>query len=157
MFTFLISQRISSNLHIPFRSSETEREISCPACLCALVGFLCFVMLVPGVLFAQTEVQGDVSGVWNIEGSPYIVLDSLIILEGEQLTIEPGVSVRFERRIDRTLFYILGTLIAIGTEEDSIFFTSNADNPIAWDWSALFVRAHLPQTKSQVPVRNLCL
>ena len=32
MFTFLISQRINSNLHIPFRSSATERELSgCPA------------------------------------------------------------------------------------------------------------------------------
>jgi hypothetical protein len=112
-----------------------------PAYLCALVGFLCFVMIVPAVLVAQTEVQGDVSGVWTVEGSPYIVLDSLIILEGEQLTIEPGVEVRFEPQEEQlpTYFYNFGFLEAIGTEQDSIIFTSNADEPWPWDWGRIWV------------------
>ena len=117
MFTFLISQRISSNLHIPFRSLETERDISIPVRLCALVGFLFFVMLVPGLLVAQTEFQGDVSGVWDSDGNPYIQVGAANVPEEQVLTIMPGVEVIIGE--DMTLTGN-GLIFAIGTEEDTI-------------------------------------
>ena len=33
--------------------------------------------------WAQTEIEGEVSGEWNAEGSPYIVIDSTWVPEGE--------------------------------------------------------------------------
>ncbi|MBT3233556.1 MAG: T9SS type A sorting domain-containing protein [Calditrichaeota bacterium] len=91
-----------------------------PAYLCALVGFLCFVMIVPNVLVAQTEVEGEVSGVWDVEGSPYLVMGSIIIPRDQMLTIEPGVVVSFETSRDSV--YVYGEFQARGTEEDSIVF-----------------------------------
>ena len=59
LFIFSISPHINSNVHIPYRSSATEREISCHARLCSLAGLLCFVMLVPGVLVAQNHLNRE--------------------------------------------------------------------------------------------------
>ncbi len=82
------------------------------------------------ISLAQTEVRGDVSGVWNIEGSPYLAFEGISIPAGEQLTIEPGVEVLFEGELP---FLIYGTLRAVGTEEDSIWFISNdPDNGRRW-------------------------
>ncbi len=50
MFTFLFSQPLTCKFNFHIRSVVAEQDTSCPAWLCALVGFLCFVMLVPGVL-----------------------------------------------------------------------------------------------------------
>ena len=72
--------------------------------------------------FAQTEVAGDVFGVWNVEGSPYIAIEAITVPAGEQLTIEPGVEVRFEEHFP---LVVNGLLRAVGTEEDSIWFITN--------------------------------
>ncbi|MDP8207167.1 MAG: T9SS type A sorting domain-containing protein [Candidatus Electryonea clarkiae] len=74
---------------------------------------------------AQTEVEGDVYGVWDVEGSPYLVVDTLIIPEDSTLLIEPGVTVVFLNQIEhRFPFYVHGTLEAVGEEGDSIYFTA---------------------------------
>ncbi|MDP8207959.1 MAG: right-handed parallel beta-helix repeat-containing protein [Candidatus Electryonea clarkiae] len=76
-------------------------------------------------LHAQTEVEGDVYGVWDEEGSPYLVMDTLTIPEDSTLTIEPGVTVEFQDQDDdRFPFYVIGTLEAVGEEGDSIIFQS---------------------------------
>jgi len=76
-------------------------------------------------LYAQTEVEGDVYGVWDEEGSPYLVIDTLTIPEDSILQIEPGVTVEFQDQDEtRFPFYVHGTLEAIGEENDSIYFTS---------------------------------
>ena len=82
--------------------------------------------------FAETEVQGEVSGVWDADGSPYIVVDSTWIPAEERLTIQPGVTVLFQA--DQG-FYIYGFLIAEGTEEDSIGFTAVDDTTV---WKGLY-------------------
>ena len=84
-----------------------------------------FLNLTVTSLHAQTEVEGDVYGVWDVEGSPYLVVDTLTIPEDSTLTIEPGVTVEFQDQNEtRFPFYVHGTLEAVGEEGDSIYFTS---------------------------------
>jgi hypothetical protein len=72
-----------------------------------------------------TSVKGSVSGTWTRSGSPYIISDYTRVSEGKKLIIEPGVEIRFNGH------YQLGVseaqLQAVGTEKDSIVFTSHRD------------------------------
>ena len=73
-------------------------------------------------------------GIWNIAGSPYVIMGLAIIPADSTLTIEPGVRVEFKSStIDSAfLFPYLdvgwikahGRMIALGSETDSIIFTS---------------------------------
>lgn len=70
---------------------------------------------------AQTTVTGgDVSGIWESVNSPYLITDNISIPNDSTLTIEPGVKVEFQGHYSLT---VLGRLLAIGTEMDSILFT----------------------------------
>jgi len=76
--------------------------------------------------YAQTDVEGDVSGTWNFAGSPYDVVGDLIISEGNTLTIEAGVEVVFTGHYS---FEIYGIMEANGTEEAGIIvFSANQDD-----------------------------
>jgi len=77
------------------------------------------------------EVFGPQSGVWP-SGNLYHVIGDISVPNDETLIIEPGVTIKF---IDYYSFTISGTLIAIGTETDSIFFTSPYRIP--GDWSEI--------------------
>ncbi|MDM7914672.1 MAG: right-handed parallel beta-helix repeat-containing protein, partial [Candidatus Eisenbacteria bacterium] len=66
------------------------------------------------------------SGVWDLAGSPYWVEGDLAVTAGQTLTIEPAVEVRFRGPY---AMRVAGTLLAVGTEADSILFTR--DQPIA--------------------------
>lgn len=79
-------------------------------------------------LFCQTQVRGVVSGVWDINGSPYIAVDDIRIQARESLRIEPGVSVIFERGIS---FLVNGLLIAVG-EEDNLINFSPVQDDVEW-------------------------
>jgi len=57
-----------------------------------IILFLVFLSFsLTGILSAQTEVEGDVYGIWDIEGSPYLVIDTLSNPEKSPFHIEPGV------------------------------------------------------------------
>ena len=72
--------------------------------------------------FAQTEIPaGNVSGTWTQANSPYNINGEITIPNDSTLTIEPGVEVIFTGHYK---FYVYGNLLAIGTEQDSIKFTS---------------------------------
>ena len=72
-------------------------------------------------LFAQTTIPGgDVSGTWEISGSPYLIEGEITIPDGETLAIDPGVLVEFQGHYK---FNVQGRILAEGTEQDSIFFT----------------------------------
>ncbi len=98
-----------------------------------------FFILISTACYSQTEVVGEVSGVWAVDGSPYIVTDNITLPEGEALRIEPGVEVRFQWRPVYIMFQVFGDLTAIGTAEDSIFFTSNAEQPGTGDWRGIYL------------------
>ncbi|GAG67480.1 unnamed protein product, partial [marine sediment metagenome] len=79
-----------------------------------------------------TYVSGTISTdtTWTLSGSPYIVTGGVVVMEGVVLTIEPGVEVKFNTD---TAVQVDGTLIARGTADDKIIFTSCAE-----DWGFIY-------------------
>jgi len=72
-------------------------------------------------LNSQTYITtGEVTGDWDLSGSPYIVEGDLTIAPEERLCIKPGVDVLFSG--DYT-FEIIGRLDANGTTDQNITFT----------------------------------
>jgi len=81
------------------------------------------VALLASIAWADTTwvAENIEGGIWNLEGSPYIITAEVSILnEGEELSIEPGVEVLLA---PYSYFVIQSsTLIANGSPEDSIYF-----------------------------------
>lgn len=78
---------------------------------------------------AQTLITGgQASGTWTLAGSPYYILASVMVPADSTLTIEPGVTVRFQGPFK---LLVMGQVNAVGTETDSITFTA-ADTANGW-------------------------
>ena len=75
-----------------------------------------------------TDVSGHITTdtTWTLAGSPYVVTDDVTVDEGVTLTIEPGVVVKFNDAGDDLI--VNGSLVAQGTEEEPIVFTSLKDD-----------------------------
>jgi parallel beta-helix repeat protein len=73
-----------------------------------------------GPTYVYDDIVSDTN--WIADDSPYIVNQSISILEGVKLTIEPNVTVMFDSGVGLT---IGGTLDAQGTADEEIVFTSN--------------------------------
>ena len=103
----------------------------------ALLFILFLAITLPAVASADTNVSGVISTdtTWTLSDSPYIVTGSTLVNSGVNLTVEPGVVVRFDSGVG---LQINGTLIAIGTDTDNITFTSNQSTPAAGDWAYIF-------------------
>ncbi len=80
---------------------------------------LVFVFTLVNHAIAQTEFEGNVSGEWDTEGSPYIQVGDAQVPEDESLNILPGVEVILGEEMVLTT---VGLLTAIGTEDDTIRF-----------------------------------
>ncbi len=108
--------------HTPFSPQWFKVDALCFFLLLLSLAFV--PLVVPQAIHAETFVSGEVSGVWDVDGSPYLVTDTLIVPEGETLLIEPGVEVIFQDQTDstRTPVYVFGTLEAAGEEGDSVYF-----------------------------------
>jgi hypothetical protein len=80
--------------------------------------------------YAQTNVSGGIynSTTWTAAGSPYIVVDTIVVFPGVTLTIDPGVTVKFED--GKYIEIRQGSFIAQGTAADSITITSNSAAPV---------------------------
>lgn len=75
------------------------------------------------ILQAQTLVPGGpVSGNWQLVNSPYLIQGSVIVQNGQTLTIEPGVQVIFQGSHQ---MFIQGRILAQGTVTDSVKFTAS--------------------------------
>ncbi len=72
-----------------------------------------------GVYPEATFISGELSGTLSIDNSPYFVDGNILITNENTLTIEPGVELFFTGNYS---FEIQGSLIAEGTENDSIKF-----------------------------------
>jgi len=71
---------------------------------------------------------GNVSGTWNAAGSPYLIEELINIPTNDTLFIQPGVDVIFQGQY---MFEVRGSLIAEGSESDSIRITA-ADTSTGW-------------------------
>ena len=101
--------------------------------------FLAFLLvLAASNIHAQTNVSGVISTntTWTKAGSPYIITNNLLVNSGVTLTVDPGVTVKFN-----PTFYlkIQGQIIASGTQADSITFTSNNSSPNMGAWSKIWL------------------
>ena len=75
----------------------------------------------------------------KIGDSPYILRNDIEILVDAILTIEPGVVIKGENGdYPDSRFEIYGKLLAQGTEDKPIIFTSLSDNPSIDDWGGLY-------------------
>ncbi len=86
---------------------------------------------IPHVACATTYVSGSQTGTWNLAGSPYVIAGDVIVPEGANLTINSGVIIKFATN---TSLIAYGSLIAVGTSDGTITFTSNKYTPYAGDW-----------------------
>lgn len=83
-----------------------------------------------------TYVEGDLTQntTWTLVDSPFVLSGNLTVYPNATLTIEPGVEVRFGGQFS---LLINGTLLADGTDDKMIRFTSNKQDPGAGDWEAI--------------------
>ncbi len=78
-----------------------------------------------------TFISGEVSGLWTIDKSPFIIQDIVTVPSGSTLRIEAGVKVKFKTSYNiqnGATLKVKGTLIAIGTHESKITFTRLQDD-----------------------------
>jgi len=52
---------------------------------------LLFLITLPAI--GQTDVSGDVEGTWDLEDTPYIVIDNITVPRNEELEVQPGVEI----------------------------------------------------------------
>jgi hypothetical protein len=110
--------------------------------------FLLFVLSAPSVR-AATNVSGAIAAdtVWALSGSPYVVVGNVTVqgTDGADgittLTIEPGAQVRFNGTYSGLTIGgstgASGALMAQGTVENPILFTSHKTVPAAGDWGKI--------------------
>lgn len=89
------------------------------------------------LVYASTVVESDVISedtTWTLDGSPYIIGGSIMVEEGATLTIDPGVVVKIDPEAGdyyyKPYIYAPGNIIANGTEDLPIYFTSNYDDEV---------------------------
>lgn len=83
-----------------------------------------------------TYVEGLITQdtVWTLIDSPFIVSKDVIVQQGVTLTIEPGVEIRFGGNFS---LIVNGKLVANGTPDKMITFTSNKLSPELGDWNTI--------------------
>ena len=83
-----------------------------------------------------TYVEGAITQntAWTLVDSPFVLSGNLTVYPNATLAIEPGVEVRFGGEFS---LFINGTLLADGTDDKMIRFTSNKQDPGAGDWEGI--------------------
>ena len=106
-----------------------------------------FSILVSSALVAQTSVSGGIynNTTWNIAGSPYLVTGSIVVFPNRTLTIEPGVEVivTADNTFNTGNFIYLevrGSLIANGTSNAPIVFTSTDTTTGFYNWEGIRIK-----------------
>ena len=98
-------------------------------------------LILPSMGLTMTEVGGPirVDTTWFLSESPYIIVQNIRVDENVTLTIEPGVRIEFHEKTDQALdenfnISVEGELIAQGTKDHPIVFTSAKQEPQPGDW-----------------------
>jgi hypothetical protein len=96
---------------------------------CPLWVILISLIINVNLLKAQTDIPaGNISGIWTLANSPYQINGEITIPDGDTLIIEPGVNVIFTGHYKLN---VQGMLRAVGTKEDTIYFTAQ-DTVVGW-------------------------
>lgn len=80
-------------------------------------------------------VNGNVSGLWK-KGNTYRVTGDIIVPTGQTLTIEEGVEVKFDGYYS---LIVNGTILANGSANNYVKFTSNKTSPTNKDWNQIVI------------------
>lgn len=151
-------------LHRMTRAAVLARHLGRVLCMALLVVLLALIGVssaqglesvagLPSTLEPEgTSVCGqiDANTRWTLAGSPYTVTCNSEVVSGKVLTVDPGVTVRFDETVQ---LEISGSLQAAGTAGQPIRFTSAATNPAAGDWTRLwFSEGHNGSTLQHVIV-----
>lgn len=87
---------------------------------------------------AQTIIPGLINTdvTWTLAQSPYLVGSNVLINANAKVTVEPGVTIRFDQG---TEILLRGKIEALGTEQDSIYFIPNGTttNPDQKYWEGI--------------------
>ena len=91
--------------------------------LYGLLSVLILLFIITSNGAADTPVSGVISSdtTWTLTGSPYILSGSVLVSDGVTLTIEPGVTVKFNNLLSLEVSP-QGTLNAVGTPDKPILF-----------------------------------
>lgn len=100
---------------------------------------------------AQTNVSGGIysNTTWSLANSPYVITGTVVVFPGVTLTIQPGVTVKFDT--NQVLEIRQAKLIASGTNTDSITFTANSSSPAKGFYTGIYLNGG-----SLVPQFNYC-
>ncbi len=84
----------------------------------------------------STNVSGIISTntTWTVANSPYIITGNVLVNPNINLTIHPGVNIKFD---SKKYLRIDGTIYAVGTASQMIIFTSNQVSPKPGDWGGI--------------------
>jgi len=87
----------------------------------------------------QTPVSGGIyaNTTWTLANSPYVVTGNVVVFPGYVLTIQPGVTVKFDNGMQIEIRQ--SQLFALGTINDSITFTSNSSTPTIGCYSGILL------------------
>jgi len=104
-------------------------------------------ILASSAIIAQTSVSGGIynNTTWNLSGSPYLVTGSIVVFPNRTLTIEPGVEVivSADYTFNTGNFIYLevrGSLIANGTSNAPIVFTSSDTTTGFYNWEGIRIK-----------------
>ncbi|MCD4682300.1 MAG: hypothetical protein K8R86_03365 [Bacteroidales bacterium] len=89
-----------------------------------------------GITLSSTSIiyiSGNVGGEWNSDNT-YVVIDDIYLELNDTLIISPGTEIKFDGSYNLNVF---GTLIANGTGNNPILFTSNSPSPSNVDWKGI--------------------
>jgi len=95
--------------------------------------YISALLILASVASSQTHISGTISSstIWTTSGSPYLIVGNSLVQNGTVLTISPGVVVKF---VGQYSMQISGTIIARGTHDSLIVFTSSQVSPAPGDW-----------------------
>jgi hypothetical protein len=83
-----------------------------------------------------TYVEGSITQDtdWTLVDSPFVLSNNVTVIQDVTLTVEPGVEVRFGEQFT---LEVLGRIVADGTDDKMIWFTSNKLEPTEGDWETI--------------------